>query len=1273
MKKIATLALMACVLLCALTGLASCGGGECEHSYTENVTPPTCTERGYTTYTCEKCGDSYEGNQVDALSHAYGEETVVTEPTCTESGTVKRVCDTCGDEKTNTISSTGHSFANGFCTVCSATDSNSSVLIDGTEIDNLSITENGILSWAKMKVASKYALEITTSSGKKTVEVKKEDAFVDLATITDFALDYGNNACVITVYEWQSYTEVIDGETVEIAEHVPVGKKSFNVVNLNAGMSVSVLEFKDGIITLDGFKSSYFENDLGKYLLGEVVLEDKDASVYYRIDKQIKLPEGYEIVFYATRQDRDNGENPLTGTALSTRKVKAGNNWFFANAIDADGNVHTYDFLIVGVTYIDLFVAEIERALDANGDYIPTYTYLALENNKVLQNGYININEIYKLIPVGYTLRDNEWNVYERNGDYTVPLTKSLELYYAPTEDVLKEKAEIDAYREWFNLTLYMDGYEGTPDKWILSVHSDVFIPSLVVPYRIIGNEVMLNSSSFYGAMLSKVSIAPGYTSLPGSLFSSVESLSTLNLPATVTSLGDWMFNPKFAETLTVNCESYHGNGRWNQISGSTSYFTTRFNVAGAASTVISDGYTARITADGAYIVSCETGTTAPIPKTVVYGIIEYPVVGLYEGALTNYAGAEFVIDKGIISLYESSFGEAIARISVDGENPMYTAINGILYDKELSRIVFVPYLIEGDITLPESIYSLSNAQFKNRTRLTGINTGNVAVIPKDAFYGCASLARVALPSVVNIGDSAFYGCAAIDSLTISANATSFGSLAFYGTAINTFNYAGTVINWATVTMANMDANPVRYASKCIFAGAELNGAITITGISKINSYVFSDAKITALTLGSEVVEIGDYAFSGSALTSLDLGGNTTKIGNGAFTGTAITSLNLPSTLTSIGDNAFSGARITEITIPAKVTKIGASAFYNCGLVTKLTILASNVTYGKNAFLNTNVTEFCGVTPPEGVDVGKIKVLTPLGATTIVKNQYSKYTSLTEIIIPNTVTKIESEAFASLASLEKVGFEANSTLTSVGYKAFSNCTGLKEITLPEGVTTIGEYAFENCSSLVSFIMPDSVTGFTVYILQNCTSLEVVKFSKNMNECIGPLYGCGNLKKITISGRAVNTYNAPYTHFGALFAKYEWSTYDYEGAVTIEYPYAGNTYKFYVPAGLTKITITGDGTMSSEVFKGMTMVKEIILEDGQTAIPNYAFDGCTLLESIGLGGTITSFGTGSLNGCTALKTIRFAGTKAEWEAVYKPNDVITAIDAGVTVVCSDGEI
>lgn len=80
---------------------------ECEHSYTANVTAPTCTERGYTTHTCTKCGDSYVDTYTAALGHSYGEWTVVTPATTTTNGLRERICTRCPDRQTNVIPATG--------------------------------------------------------------------------------------------------------------------------------------------------------------------------------------------------------------------------------------------------------------------------------------------------------------------------------------------------------------------------------------------------------------------------------------------------------------------------------------------------------------------------------------------------------------------------------------------------------------------------------------------------------------------------------------------------------------------------------------------------------------------------------------------------------------------------------------------------------------------------------------------------------------------------------------------------------------------------------------------------------------------------------------------------------------------------------------------------------------------------------------------------------------------------------------------------------------
>lgn len=66
--------------------------GKHKHSYTEEVVPPTCTERGYTKYTCE-CGDEYLDNFVDP-AHTFTEEAVA--PTCGDKGYTNLKCSVCG-------------------------------------------------------------------------------------------------------------------------------------------------------------------------------------------------------------------------------------------------------------------------------------------------------------------------------------------------------------------------------------------------------------------------------------------------------------------------------------------------------------------------------------------------------------------------------------------------------------------------------------------------------------------------------------------------------------------------------------------------------------------------------------------------------------------------------------------------------------------------------------------------------------------------------------------------------------------------------------------------------------------------------------------------------------------------------------------------------------------------------------------------------------------------------------------------------------------------
>ncbi|MBR4042916.1 MAG: hypothetical protein IKJ09_11520, partial [Bacteroidaceae bacterium] len=78
------------------------------HDYAQNVTKPTCTEGGYTTYTCT-CGDHYVSNETAPLGHRYN--VTVTAPTCTEGGFTTYTCQKCAHTyKDAYTEALGHSF-----------------------------------------------------------------------------------------------------------------------------------------------------------------------------------------------------------------------------------------------------------------------------------------------------------------------------------------------------------------------------------------------------------------------------------------------------------------------------------------------------------------------------------------------------------------------------------------------------------------------------------------------------------------------------------------------------------------------------------------------------------------------------------------------------------------------------------------------------------------------------------------------------------------------------------------------------------------------------------------------------------------------------------------------------------------------------------------------------------------------------------------------------------------------------------------------------------
>ena len=84
------------------------------HTYFEDIVPATCTDQGYTVHTCV-CGDSYTDNYTEATGHTWDEGTVSREATAETEGEMTYTC-ACGETKTTVIPALGHKFGEGVIT-----------------------------------------------------------------------------------------------------------------------------------------------------------------------------------------------------------------------------------------------------------------------------------------------------------------------------------------------------------------------------------------------------------------------------------------------------------------------------------------------------------------------------------------------------------------------------------------------------------------------------------------------------------------------------------------------------------------------------------------------------------------------------------------------------------------------------------------------------------------------------------------------------------------------------------------------------------------------------------------------------------------------------------------------------------------------------------------------------------------------------------------------------------------------------------------------------
>lgn len=251
-------------------------------------------------------------------------------------------------------------------------------------------------------------------------------------------------------------------------------------------------------------------------------------------------------------------------------------------------------------------------------------------------------------------------------------------------------------------------------------------------------------------------------------------------------------------------------------------------------------------------------------------------------------------------------------------------------------------------------------------------------------------------------------------------------------------------------TAANQNPDKTLWNSKDF----EYNEDGVITGLSKsgiAKRKVNKDLVIPSKTPdGETVVEIGStdsntglFATETEKFDSVYMPNTVRKIGDRAFYGNGLKEVTFSGTLTSIGMVAFSNNELTSVVLPDSVNHLGNGAFSTNSNIERI-ILSKNLREISDAAFGCS-------------------------------DKYHYMTNLTEIEIPDTVTRIGSRAFAG-SNIHNIVIP--DSVKEIGEYAFSTKNYLNEpctVSLPEGLETIGDNAFRN-KVIAEIDLPSTVKG-----------------------------------------------------------------------------------------------------------------------------------------------------------------------------------------------------
>ena len=252
------------------------------------------------------------------------------------------------------------------------------------------------------------------------------------------------------------------------------------------------------------------------------------------------------------------------------------------------------------------------------------------------------------------------------------------------------------------------------------------------------------------------------------------------------------------------------------------------------------------------------------------------------------------------------------------------------------------------------------------------------------------------------------------------------------------------------------------------------------------------------------------------------------------------------------------------------------------------------------------------------------------GIRIICDRAFYRCSSLSNIVIPASVTSIGDSAFCGCRSLSSIIIPAS--VTSIGDNAFCGCLSLSKIVIPASVTSIGDGAFSDCRSLSNIDIPDSVTCIGDCVFSHCRSLSNIAIPASVTS-IGDksFYNCSSLKYISIPESVICLNGNPFSHW---IGKLECLSpnFIYEDDILFDknkskiISFRNQSLEAYViPASVTSI---GDGA-----FSDCRSLSNIDIPDSVTSIGNSAFFDCLSLSKIVIPNSVTSIGDRAFSYCS----------------------------------------